>query len=259
MFEMNRPKPDIPPNGADEPPEGAAAPAEALEREIMDELSEMRGIMLGLARRLATQAQATDEPEALTRLNNAAVRTARAHRQVAVLQLEMAGKRPIAGRAEPREAPAAQPGSRGNPQSRPRPVKERFPDGLPYTNGDYSDNDDYTDEERQELAERKFGEGLKPLVAAMDQDFLAAGYDDLLGQSPETKFKLIYYIPHPALDRAAAGADPNLVAAVFGWIGLLPPVAGTGPPEEWERYLANREVMLRHKASYEAQRARPRS
>jgi hypothetical protein len=215
------------------PREGNTAFADAVEQVILAELSEMREIMLGLARQVAVKAAEAEKPEDLTRLNTAAVKSARAHRQIAVLQLEILGKRPIAGL---RGSPAGQASGEG-PKPRVRSQEERFPNGLPFRNDDYNDYDDYTDEERQELESERFFQRLEPVVAAMDEDFTAAGREEILRESPETKFKLIYYIPHPATDRAIAASTAEDICMIFGVIGgMLPPVAGTGPPEVWENY-----------------------
>jgi hypothetical protein len=230
------------------PPEGDAA-GDALEREILDELSEMRGIMLGFARRIAALGGETQEPETLAKLNNAAVRTARAHRQVAVLQLEIAGKRPLAsqrGAAHIAQPDDGAPGA--GHKVRQRSQSERFPKGLPYGHGDLTDYDDYTDAERRGLESARFFDRLKPLFAALDEDFKAAGRDDICREAPATKFKLIFYIPHPATDRAIAAAQPADVCTIFAMGDRLPPVAGTGPPEIWAAYNERRRFAQQLRA-----------
>jgi hypothetical protein len=186
---------------------------------------------------MAAQAGEAEKPEDLARLNTAAVKSARAHRQIAVLQLEILGKRPVAGRrGDAGREPPADRGSGEKPKIRVRSQRERFPDGLPFHHDDYNDYDDYTDDERRELEAARFFQRLEPVVAAMDEDFTAAGREDIVRQSPATKYKLIFYVPHPATDRAIAAAQPADICTIFGMGDRLPPVAGTGPPEVWERF-----------------------
>ena len=204
-------------------PEGEVAPGD-LEQEILAELSEMRGIMVRFARRLDARAETPEGQEELPKLNNAAVKAVQALRRIGVLQLEMLGKRPLPNVRAPNAAPAN--GSR-DPARRSR----RYPEGAPYLRGDYTDYDDYTDEDRQELRRAKFEAQLKGLAAAMDEDFRAAGREDICNQSPETKSRLIFSIPHPALDRWVECAEHSDVYTVFGVENVLPLKLGPGPPD----------------------------
>jgi hypothetical protein len=221
--------------------------ADALEQAILGELGEMRELMLGMAREVAGRAKAAETAEDLTRLNTAAVKAARAHRQISVLQLEMLGKRPIPGRNGASAGGAA--GQAGGAGSATRSQRARSPNGTPFRNDtydDYDDYDDHADDEDPESAFDRMMVRLEPVLAAMDEDFVAAGHDDIPRKSPQSKFKLIYYVPHPATDRAIAASRPEDVCAIFNLAGLLPPVAGTGPPEVWERFIENRRLRELH-------------
>ena len=93
----------------------------------------------------------------------------------------------------------------------------------------------------------------------MDADFRAAGRADIVRhESVVTKHKLICYIPHPNLDRVIAEADPRIVLLGYLEMGRLPPVAGTGPPEEWDAYNENCRIRDLHKPEVLPFNAHPR-
>src|SRR5579859_1114203 len=197
---MHREQPCPDPEEADEAEYGEGMSEVDLEAEIQGELSEMRQMVVEFGRLLIAKGRQADSADELVKLSNAANRAARAHRQIGVLQLEIAGKRPLPGTRAPREASAVK---NGEPSPEVEAQSERrVRSGLPFEYGDYDDYDDYTEDERVERDLRQlFLDRKGPLLTAMDEDFKAAGRADIVRESPKTKYKLIYYIPHPNLDR----------------------------------------------------------
>jgi len=218
------------PEDDDMPPEGGAAPGD-LEQEILAELSEMRAIMVRFARRLDARAETPEGQQELPKLNNAAVKAVQALRRIGVLQLEILGKRPLPNVRPPNAAPTGAPANRSRLKFEPGVPNRWHPDPPPYLRGDYTDYDDYTDAEREALKREKFGARIALMGKALDEDFRAAGREDVCGQSPETKSRLIFSIPHPALDRWVAETAPGDVFAVFGFENVLPLKLGPGPPD----------------------------
>jgi hypothetical protein len=237
----------------------------ALKDEILGELSFMRGIMLGFARQLQIEAEpvepaqpATDEEQAekpdLPRLAVAAVHVARAHRQISVLQLEIIGEREPAGRraggGQQGQAQARADGRIPTPDNPPRkrwrsPAEQElvdrwYPAGYPYANGDYNDYDIYTDRERDECEDARQVAMVEKLVAAMDEDFTAAGRADICREAPCKKVQLILALPHPATDRCVAAMAPGDVYWMFEPEHVEPLKLGAGPPGALEAYDARR-------------------
>jgi hypothetical protein len=187
------------------------------------------------AERLDTLAEKEERPESLSQLSNASVKAARAVRQIAVLQLEIAGERPLPNSRAP-AAPA------NDDRDRPYPNGPR-PEAKPWEHGDYTDYDDYTDDERWLSAETKVDSEIERLERAMHADFEAAGRGDVCKQAPVTKFKLILGIPHPALDECIKTVDYNLLRHFVGPENLLPPALGPGPPNAWAEYDAKEKRL----------------
>jgi hypothetical protein len=236
---MNRERTSHKPLEAETPPVGGVAPEGGLEQAIQDELSEMRAITLRFARRLDARADTDEGRKELTQLSNAAVRSARSFRQVAVLQLEIAGKRPLANSGANGGAGANAGGKQAaadKAKSQATNPSRWYPKGYPFARGDYTDYDDYTDEERKMLEQAKFGERIRLMEAAVDEDFRAAGREDICREAPITKFELVFGIPHPALDRCFAEVEPGDVYRIFGLKNVLPPRLGAGPPGVLEEY-----------------------
>jgi hypothetical protein len=183
----------------------------SLEEAIQADLTRLRAINMRFAERLDAMAETELRPERLAQLNTASVKTARAVRQIAVLQLEIAGKRPLpnvrapAAAANANKPEAAKP-YRNGPRPSPRPWKH----------GDYKDYDDYTDDERRICLDTIAEEAIEKLRAAQDEDFRAAGRERPCGQSFVTKLDLIHGIPHPAFDQCLKGIHPDIALLLLG-------------------------------------------
>jgi hypothetical protein len=67
----------------------------SLQEALQADLTRLRGYNMRFAERLDAAAEKEERPERLAQLNNASVKAARAVRQIAVLQLEIAGERPL--------------------------------------------------------------------------------------------------------------------------------------------------------------------
>jgi hypothetical protein len=237
------------PADAEEPAVEDDSPADTLVDELQAELAEMRGIVLGSARRMQARAEVDDSTDGLAKLNTGITKAARAFRQIAVLQLEIAGKRKLPGTREPAAAAQAAPGAAAPGAAAKgaaakgkieRSARWNAADrSYPFDHGDYTDYDDYTDWEHDRLGEAILDERRKRVVAAMDADFRAAGRDEVLGQAPVTKFKMILDLPHPALDACLPTIEPEIVLYFFRKDVRL--ALGPGPPGIWEKHDAYRK------------------
>jgi hypothetical protein len=203
-----------------------------LQEAIQADLSRLRGYNMRFAERLDAMAEKEARPERLSQLNNASVKAARAVRQIAVLQLEIAGGRPLANS----RAPATQNKSSNEFLDSVRPKHGPRPRDRAWEHGDYIEYDDYTDEERWRCIEAKVENRIDRLNEAMDEDLRAAGRDDVCGESLNTKFKLILSIPHPAFNEALRGIEPALIYHFLGSDNLLPPALAPGVPDAWAEY-----------------------
>lgn len=211
-----------------------AASSHELQAAIAADLDELRAVGMRFVRRIDARAEKPEAEEDLARLNNSMVKAARAVRQIAVLQLEVAGLRQPAGARVQAATPAnenekAEKTGNGN---RPCP--------RPWDKGDYNDYDDYSDWDREIAARALIDSKRKALVAAMDADFRAASRDDVLGQSQLTKCKMILGIPHPNLD-IWLEAEGDYVDFFFDGEDILPPRLGLGQPDIWEAWDADRK------------------
>ncbi len=180
---------------------------------------------MGLARKVAARADTEEGQEELVRLNAAVAKAARAVRQIAVLQLEIDGQRTLPGTRAPA---AANQNARGQgEQGGPRRPDDR-------TRSDYNDYDDVP---AHHVSDAEMIEVIELVTAAMAEDFHAAGRPDACRESPETQArKLIYGIPHPALDACIAKLEPKWTYLLFGDENVLPPALGPGPPGAWEEF-----------------------
>jgi hypothetical protein len=219
--------------------DGADAPGEAmspyeLQAAIAADLNELRAVGMRFLRRIDARADTPEGEEMLPQLNNAMVKVARAVRQVAVLQLEVAGLRQPGNARAPAAAPANQNEKAEKTGNGDRPCPR------PWDKGDYNDYDDYSDDERRIVLRALIDSKRKTLVAAMNDDFRAAGRDDVLGQSQMTKCKMILGIPHPNLD-AWLEAERDYAEFFFEAEDILPPRVGPGQPGVWEAWDADRK------------------
>ena len=210
-----------------------------LEQAIQDELSEFRAITLRFARRLDARA---DTEEGQTELTQSEQRGGSLGAVVPAGGGAAAGNR---GQAAALPNSGANAGSGANADGKQAADKAKsqatnpsrwYPKGYPFARGDYTDYDDYTDEERKMLEQAKFGQRIRLMEAAVDEDFRAAGREEICRQAPITKFELVFGIPHPALDRCLAEVEPGDVYRIFGFKNVLPPRLGTGPPGVLEKY-----------------------
>jgi hypothetical protein len=225
------------PADAEESADEVDSPADTLVDDIQAELAEMRGIVLRQARRMEARAEVDDSTDGLAKLNTGIAKAARAFRQIAVLQLEIAGERPLPGTRAPRAAAQAADDEPEDAYARSARWDEKH--GYPFNHGDYTEYDDYTDWERGQLAEAVVHERLFRVVAAMDADFRAAGRDEVLNMAPVDKFKMILDLPHPALDACLSGIEPEYVLLFFE--GDVRMALGPGPPGIWEEHDAFRK------------------
>jgi hypothetical protein len=194
----------------------------ALAADLQGDLSELRGLTMGLARKIAARADTEDGQEELVRLNAAIAKAARAVRQIAVLQLEIDGQRTL---------PCTRASAAANQNMRGQGGR-RGPNDRTY--GDYNDYDDLADGKAEEA---QMIDAIEQVTAAMAEDFHAAGRPDACRQSPETQARsLIFGIPHPALDACIAKLEPKWVYLLFGDENVLPPALGPGPPDAWAEF-----------------------
>jgi len=209
---------------------GFAEDEPSLKDAIQADLTRLRAMQMRNAERLDRAAETEERPERLAQLNNASVKAARAVRQIAVLQLEIAGERALPNVRAP-AAPA--PADRRRPNlldNGPRPSPR------PWEEGDYADYDDYTDEEAALATETKVNEQILRLEEAVDQDLRAAGREDVCREAPILKFKLILGIPHPAFDECQKSIDAALLYFFLGRENLLPPALSPDAPDAWAEY-----------------------
>jgi hypothetical protein len=210
----------------DDPETDSPLSGPLLAADLQADLSELRGLTMGLARKLAARADTEEGQEELIRINAAVAKAARAVRQIAVLQLEIDGQRTLPGTRAPAAANQNARGQGGR----------RGPNDRTY--GDYRD---YTDEEREEhkkLAEWERAQ-FDLLAPAMEADFKAAGREDVpRTQSQITQARtLIMGIPHPAVDEVMKILDYKFIHLLWGKEGdLLPPRLGPGPPDAWAEF-----------------------
>jgi hypothetical protein len=202
----------------------------SLKDAIQADLTRLRAKQMRFAERLDRAAEKEERSERLAQLNNAAVKTARAVRQIAVLQLEIAGERPLPNVRTP---PAPAPPTRTKPsfcEHGPRPSPK------PWEEGDYTDYDDYTVEESEWATEMKVNNQILRLEVAMDADFRAAGREDVCREAPILKFKLIMGIPHPAFDACQKTVDLALLCHFLGEENLQPLALLPDAPDGWAEY-----------------------
>ena len=186
------------------------SPEAALLADIQAELTELRGITMRFARRLDRQADTEEGKEDLARLNNSAVKAARAVRQVAVLQLEIAGLRD-----QPGSRPAAAPKPANQNKAGPR-VNGPKPCDYAWTHGDYTEYDDYTDWELETCREEAIGAGMRKIADAARADLTAFGRADVCGEAPRGFAEMVRAIPHPALDECLNSLEPIYAQLLFG-------------------------------------------
>jgi hypothetical protein len=215
-------------------PSEAVGPAEGLQASIAADLDELRDIGMRFVRRLDARADTPEGQEMLPQLNTAMVKAARCVRQVAVLQLEVAGLRQQAGTRAPAAAakPANQNAKSMWSEEGPRPSER------PWESGDYKFYEDYTDHDQYLAADAKVDADVMSLEEAMHADFRAIGRTNFNGLSPKMLCKFILNIPHPATDACIKTIDQGLLEFFFG-DDLLPPKLGPGEPgalAEWEAY-----------------------
>jgi hypothetical protein len=196
-------------------------------------------------RRMDAKADTPEGDKILPQLNTAVVKTARAVRQIAVLQLEVAGLRQQPNARAPAVAPANENVETEKTENGNRPCPR------PWDREDYNDYDDYSDSERRMVLRALLDSKRKILVAAMDEDFRAAGREDVLGQAPATKYKTILGIPHPNLDACIETIEYDYIYMFFDEEDILPPQLGPGQPDIWEKWDADRKLygLDRHDSS----------
>ena len=221
-----------------DPAEGADAFGEAMSPEelqasIAADLNELRTVAMRFVRRLDARAETAEGEATLPQLNTAMVKAARAVRQVAVLQLEVAGLRQQAGTRAPASAaaPANQNGKSIWTDNGPRPSEK------PWQNGDYELYSDYTDQDEYLAAGAKVEASVISLEKAMHEDFRAVGRTDFESLSAKMLCKFILNIPHPATNECIETIEPALLEFFFG-ADLLPPKLGPGEPRAWEEWEA---------------------
>jgi hypothetical protein len=223
------------------PPDADAANA-ALKAAIQAELTEARGIEMGFLRQLDAKAKTEEGQEDLVRLSNAAVKAARALRQIGVLQLEIAGLRDQPGHRTPA---AAAPANQNAPQ--PKPYKNGpKPRDDAWTNGDYTEYDDYTDWELNACRNAKMSDNLELIAKAMREDLIAHGRMDAAKEAPIDQVELVRAIPHPALEACLNTIEPHYSFLVFGedkvHLSLRP-----GAPDVWAEYDAKKAKYARNR------------
>jgi hypothetical protein len=183
----------------------------SLQEAIQADLSRLRAYNMRFAERLDAMAEKEERPERLSQLNNASVKTARAVRQIAVLQLEIAGERPLPNvRAPAANANKPEVAEREPYKNGPRPCPR------PWDKGDYKDYDDYTDEDRRICLHVLTNATIEKLRDAQDVDFRAAGREGPCRESFNKKLELIHGIPHPAFDECLKGINPEIALLLFG-------------------------------------------
>jgi hypothetical protein len=220
-----------------DPTEGADAFGEAmstdeLQASIAADLNELRGVAMRFVRRLDARAETAEGEENLPQLNTAMVKAARAVRQIAVLQLEVAGLRHQAGTRAPAAAPANQNAKSLWTDNGPRPSEK------PWQTGDYEYYSDYSDQDQYLAADAKVEASVISLEKAMHEDFRAVGRTNFENLSAKMLCKFILNIPHPATDECIKTIEPPLLEFFFG-TDLLPPKLGPGESgtlAEWEAY-----------------------
>jgi hypothetical protein len=177
----------------------------SLQEALQADLTRLRGYNMRFAEGLDAAAEKEERPERLCQLNNASVKAARAGRQIAVLQLESAGERPLPNV----RAPAA--AANANKPEAPKPDKNGpRPCPRPWDKGDYTDYDDYTDDELRIVLRKMVDEAREKLRDALDEDFRAAGRERLCRESFDTKLELIGGIPHPTFDECLKSINSEL-------------------------------------------------
>jgi hypothetical protein len=211
----------------------------ALAADIQAELTELRGICMRFARRLDVKAETSQGQEQLAQLNNAAVKAARAVRQVAVLQLEIAGLRDRPGSRPAAGAPAN--------QNKPKPTVHKFgpkPCDYPWKHGDYTEYDDYTDWERETALDAKISAGIQAISDAAREDLAAYGRSDVCREAPRSFAEMVRAIPHPALDAALNDLEPIYAQLLFGKENVVLSLRPASP-EVWTEYDAKQKLYGR--------------
>ena len=222
---MNATETDNPPWMA--PPDANAA----LKAAIQAELTEAREIEMGFLRQLDAKAKTEEGQEDLPRLSNAAVKAARALRQIGVLRLEIAGLRDQPGH----RAPAA-PANQNTPKLYVNGPKPR--DGA-WAHGDYTEYDDYNDWELDACRRSRIEAVTERICKAVQQDLIAHGRPDAAKESLVSLVEMVRAIPHPALEACLNDIDPDFAYGYFGEdnvrLSLRP-----ASPDVWAQYDAKK-------------------
>jgi hypothetical protein len=215
----------------------------ALKAAIQAELTELRGICMRFARRLDAKAETEQGQEDLAQLNNAAVKAARAVRQVGVLQLEIAGLRDRPGtRRSLGEGGAA---NQNAPKTEAKPYKNGpKPRDYAWADGDYTEYDDYADWELSACQSAKMTADLSRISDAMYADLTAHGRADACDQAPASLVELVRAIPHPALDACLNAMEPMYAFLVFGDENVRLTLAPASP-DVWAEFDAQQKLYGR--------------
>lgn len=214
------------------PPDTNASDA-ALKAAIQAELTEARGVEMRFLRRLDAEAETEEGRKDLPRLSNAAVKAARALRQIGVLQLEIAGLRDQPGHRAP--AAAAN-------QNAPKPyVNGPKPRDGGWAHGDYTEYDDYQDWELDACRRSKVEAVTKRICKAVEQDLIAHGRPDAARESLVSLSEMVRAIPHPALEACLNDIDPDFAYAYFGEDNVILTLRPASP-EVWAEYDAKKAL-----------------
>jgi hypothetical protein len=218
------------------PPDADASNA-ALKAAIQAELTEARGVEMRFLCRLDAEAETEDGRKDLPRLSNAAVKAARALRQIGVLQLEIAGMRDQPGSRPAAAAPAN--------QDAPKPyVNGPKPRDFAWAHDDYTEYDDYKDWELSACRHSRIEAVTKRICKAVQQDLIAHGRPDAARESLISLKEMIRAIPHPALEACLNDIDPGYAYVFFGEdnvrLSLQPPTT-----DVWAEYDADKALYSR--------------
>jgi hypothetical protein len=218
------------------PPDADASDA-ALKAAIQAELTEARGVEMRFLRRLDAEAETEEGKKDLPRLSNAAVKAARALRQIGVLQLEIAGLRDQPGVRPTAAAPAN--------QNAPKPyVNGPKPRDFAWGHGDYTEYDDYKDWELDACRNARMSANISLIAEAMEKDLAAHGRADAAKEAPADLVELVRAIPHPALEACLNEIEPIYAQIMFGdenvQLSLRP-----ATPDVWAEYDAKQALYAR--------------
>jgi hypothetical protein len=211
---------------------------EWLEADVLARLQRFSALQMGMAERLAAEAEEEDADP--VRLSAAMAKAGRAVRLTAILQLEVAGLRRQAGSREPaqgEDTAADEPA----PESASKPEDTWDRARL----GPYEHMIEDTQRRDAERIDRELKDELDrahdKLRAAMDEDLRAAGKLLELNQSIATKARdYIRHIPHPATDACIRSLSVAFATYIFGNDNLEPARLKTGPPDTPPRWFADR-------------------